>query len=107
MDIRIATYDADTMQPGKFYIMQVNKDNATALVEVPTSGKFNIVNSKYIEIKYTNEIPLIQVWEEVYNEGGVLKCNVIDCFISLREDINGKFVSCELNRSVNGFVILK
>lgn len=111
MAMQMATYDDSSMESGKFYLLHLTKEGAHALVEtklVAPDTKMFFNNSKYLEIGYITDIPpQIEVYEEVYNEGGVLKCNLVTISQSIREQGDSKMVILESSQAFNGFAIVR
>ncbi len=49
MAVQFVTYNDDTMQPGKFYSLRVNLDQATALIEETITTQTNLSNMTLYE----------------------------------------------------------
>lgn len=108
MAIRMATFDDSTMEPGKFYLLHVNLDNANALVEVNNDDprKIPFVDARYIEVDYSTSIPpSLDIYETIYDEGGVLKCDLIQLKQSIREEGTNRKIILESNRPITGFIV--
>ena len=113
--VKIATWqnvmvDTDLMEPGKFYLIHVNKDNATAVVEVSSGStkKQEFTDTRYIEVDYSASIPPdVEIYETIYDEGGVLKCNLTEMKRSIREEGDNKKIILESNKNITGFLIIR
>lgn len=94
--------DTDQMEPGKFYEMQTNKDNATVLIPVEASQEQNIIfeNARYLEIDSVKQSPIVQVYEMLAT--GVYK--QADADIKVKP---GTKIIVEMNKPMTGYVIIK
>lgn len=94
--------DTDQMEPGKFYEMQTNKDNATVLIPVEASQEQNIsfANSRYLEIDSVKQSPLVQVYEMLAD--GIYKQAEADIKVK-----PGTKIIIEMNKPMTGYVIIK
>lgn len=94
--------DTDQMEPGKFYEMQTNKDNATVLIPVEASQQktVNFANARYLEIESTNQSPLVQVYEMLAE--GIYKQAEADIKVK-----PGTKIIIEMNKPMTGYVIIK
>lgn len=61
MAYQFVSYDDAPLQPGKFYTLRVNKDQATATIEAPPSP-IHFTNSSYINEPW-NGVSSIEIWK--------------------------------------------
>lgn len=94
--------DTDQMEPGKFYEMQTNKDNATVLIPVEASQeqKFGFENARYLEIDSVKQSPIVQVYEMLAE--GIYKQAEADIKVK-----PGTKIIIEMNKPMTGYVIIK
>lgn len=93
--------DTDQMEPGKFYEIQTNKDNATALIPVENKElKIDFINSRYLEIQSAVNNPIIQIYEMLAE--GVYKQTDADIKVK-----PGTKIIVEMNKPITGYLIIK
>lgn len=111
-DWRSVMVDVALMERGKFYTLEVNKDNLTAIFEVePNNG---VIKKEFSEINYM-EIPFtgdkhIQVYEKIKSNPEIEVHNLINDAIDIKIKIGGDGVkTCiiQSNRPITGYIILK
>lgn len=111
MAIQMATYDDSQMESGKFYSLHLTKEGHNALVEIASSNdtyKITFEDSRYLEIPYSTQYPpRIEVYETIFDQGGVSKCNLITVAQSIREEGLNKMVILESSKAITGFVIIR
>lgn len=111
MAIQFATYNDELMEAGKFYLLHVNKDNASALVEVKQNIdlKIPIKGIRYIEILIPeNHNPYVAVWE-AYHEGEYNIYKDISSSVSIvfRHDGENSKIIIESSNLISGFITIK
>lgn len=104
MAIQFATYNDEMMEAGKFYLLHVNKDNASALVEV--SNRDTVIefeSVRHLDITYpTQHIPYVQVWEKI----GESTFKNITQNVSINTNTISRTLSIESERDITGFIVL-
>lgn len=94
--------DTDQMEPGKFYEIQTNKDNATVLIPVEASQEKTVsfANARYLEIDSVKQSPLVQVYEMLAE--GIYKQAEADIKVK-----PGTKIIVEMNKPMTGYIIIK
>lgn len=68
MAMQIVTYDPEKLEPGKFYWLQLNKDQAPAFIEAPIQPTIAFTNLQYLEVPYDGRSSF-HVWEVLQDSG--------------------------------------
>lgn len=105
MTQQIVTFDDETIEPGKFYAIFVNKDNAPLLLEIDhvTGLKHEFSNTRYLEFETNISNPSVQVFEKISDN--VFK--KIECDIKVKNLESTRIIMVEMNKPMTGYVIIK
>ena len=104
--------DIENLTPGKFHKLYVDINGGTLLwKEYPSYSqpkKQEFTDTRYIKVDYSASIPLdVEINETIYDEGGVLKCNLTEMKKSIREEGDNKKIILESNKNITGFLIIR